>query len=851
MHSKKKRALILQNVGTNATCQITSCGKVIPFTNLVAHLKQHIKAGLKIHCPVDGCGREMKKISSFSAHISVKHRCITRLNVSKHIINPGSEDTIPDCDVDSGNIADVSFESSNMIATTNAAQMIEQQNETGIDLCDEVDTDLFTVNLAQFFLKLQCRFHIPNSTVAMIANEFQNIHSLATDNCMNKLQKRLLLEQVDSDKVTAIINDIKRNDLVYCALNQENGTLRSQHKWRGYIKEKFHFVEPVQILLGQNKFDKPAFCHYIPLENTLTALLQDESIKFWCDSVRVSRMNVYEDICDGEVFRKVTSSVDSSHVLELILYQDAFELVNPLGSARKCHKLLAMYLALGNLPAHKRMSVDNLQLVFLCRESDLNFFGQSKVFGCLMSDLQHLEEKGICFQNKTYAVRLYCVLGDNLGSHWLGGFTTNFSVNNFVCRYCLVKRNKEDKTSLCCTADLRTNDNYDAAALTASQQAAACQGVIGKSILNELKFFHVCMPGLPPCLGHDLFEGIIQYDLALILKKLSDKKGDNHMSYTYLNNSIKHFKFGGFDANDRPGIVSDGKTVGGHAVQNWCLLRLLPLLVFGAVDINSEAWELLLLLREVVELVCAPKVSHDQVLLLNRLVTLYVNERSKMFAQVALRPKHHYLLHYPWLIQMFGPLIHVWTMRMESKHTFFKRCSRSAQNFINITKTLSETHQFSQAYQSGGRFLLATAELSSDSMVFDRHLFSDSICTAVCQCYKLSDSLQCSSAVTVNGTLYHKGAYVVLGRDESQPIFGSIILCVLDDHGKCSLIVAECKSVKNPNLGLYVMLDNAEQESFKCILIEELYDYCPLPGYTVNGVQHVTLKHAIFDDAQI
>ena len=86
---------------------------------------------------------------------------------------------------------------------------------------------------------------------------------------------------------------------------------------------------------------------------------------------------------------------------------------------------------------------------------------------------------------------------------------------------------------------------------------------------------------------------------------------------------------------------------------------------------------------------------------------MYVTVRSRLFPDVPLRTKHHYLLHYPWLTMQFGPLIRVWTMRMESnlsKHTFFKRCARASKNFINITKTLSETHQLHQAFLSSGTY---------------------------------------------------------------------------------------------------------------------------------------------------
>jgi hypothetical protein len=59
----------------------------------------------------------------------------------------------------------------------------------------------------------------------------------------------------------------------------------------------------------------------------------------------------------------------------------------------------------------------------------------------------------------------------------------------------------------------------------------------------------VCGPGLPPCLGHDLFEGVVQYDLALILKHLS-KAGVTAMSYFYLNQQIQTFNFMGNDARE-------------------------------------------------------------------------------------------------------------------------------------------------------------------------------------------------------------------------------------------------------------------------------------------------------------
>ena len=65
----------------------------------------------------------------------------------------------------------------------------------------------------------------------------------------------------------------------------------------------------------------------------------------------------------------------------------------------------------------------------------------------------------------------------------------------------------------------RSISNYNAAVQEVEiTDANDCYGNKFNSIFIQLEYFHVCLPGLPPCLGHDLFEGVISYDLALFLK---------------------------------------------------------------------------------------------------------------------------------------------------------------------------------------------------------------------------------------------------------------------------------------------------------------------------------------------
>lgn len=42
-----------------------------------------------------------------------------------------------------------------------------------------------------------------------------------------------------------------------------------------------------------------------------------------------------------------------------------------------------------------------------------------------------------------------------------------------------------------------------------------------------------------------------------------------------------------------------------------------------------------------------------------------------VFPQETLKPKHHFLEHYPQPIREFGPVAALWTMRFKAKHSFF------------------------------------------------------------------------------------------------------------------------------------------------------------------------------------
>ena len=279
----------------------------------------------------------------------------------------------------------------------------------------------------------------------------------------------------------------------------------------------------------------------------------------------------------------------------------------------------------------------------------------------------------------------------------------NFSRSTFFCRFCNIDR-QTFVLSPSSTGSKRTKQSYqqNVQERGAGHTDTVC-GIKFDSIFNQLRYFHVCQPGLPPCLGHDLFEGIVSVHIALCINHLVNR--EKQFTFLDLNRSISQFTYLGNDAHDKPPEFTPGsEKLNGHAVRNWCLLRVLPLIIGNRIKnpCENDVWKLILLLREIVSYVCAPTITADQIAYLNVLIEEYIQSRVELFPQHPLKPKHHYLCHYPELILRFGPLIRLWTLRFESKHTFFKQCARKLHNFKNLCATLAERHQLLQAYLGAG-----------------------------------------------------------------------------------------------------------------------------------------------------
>ena len=797
-------------------CTVEICQKEFDnFSCLLKHMKGHIHNKQEIKCPYSGCEKKYSIISSFTSHLTKVHKTV--YHQSKTVSNENSisfED----------NNVEVLFENRFVDNVPINLKLMENENELDVPNAANNQSDLFLKNLAQFYLKLECQFHLPASTVQYIISELNNIRDLAQTSKKEKLKEVLLNKDISLETVDEIVEQILSDDL----MTNSNKIFDSNYKRKQYYKKEFKYVDPVSIEIDKNKHFS-----YVPPAKTLENMFFDKSIQNHLNfNISEKKSDgLLEDFTDGSVYKNNSFFKQNPTALKIILYQDSFEVVNPIGAARKKHKILAIYMNLGNISDHLRGHVDTIKLVALCKEVD---FDHSKVYGKLVSDLQKIETDGITINGTNFKGSVVYIAGDNLGSHSLGGFLENFSKATYFCRFCSITRETFHSENGCFTiGELRTVDSYEKSVQNIGNHDSN-NGIKFNSVFNQLQHYHVCSPGLPPCLGHDLFEGIVAYDMKLFVDYFIANKW---FSLKYLNKKIDDFKYSSEDRRDKPCLIKDSDRIVGGACQIWTFLRVFPFLIEDKVkDVDDDVWNLIMLLSEIVEIICSPSIHLSTLPYLELLIAEYILKRKLVFPLNNLRPKHHYILHYPMLISQFGPLIKVWTLRYESKHRFFKKTVRFLNNFINLTKTLSVKHELLQSLVRLGSDIRMEIDTNAINH-FDLKLYNISIQEAIIKRKLVNDLQQCNKVI-YKGTEYKKGYVLALRQNgyRDNIVFGKICFFIYHD----SNIFVLFEILENQFLPYFGAYEIGKTVSYECHHLHDIVDYKPL--YIYNTGQNLYIK---------
>ena len=825
---------------TKLQCMVCSdC--VFNVGDFLRHVHKHAVAKELVLCPFKQCAFQSSVASSVSAHLSRKHRAAGIDDLRSEIIADCSAGgTGVELDVEDHVINDNTLDEDE--ANTTSSWSAGEP-----DLPDSVLTER---ELLRLFVKMNTVLHVPRYAVQGIISGLSHVNELSkvvlSQGIKNVCAEHNIADTLSSTLVDYIFKELPLSKLTD-PTSQPVGMLSSMKLRDTAAKSSLPYVDPVEYDFGCSSTGKHCKFVYVPILSSIQEQLKRPDILHKVLNVTPCTGEGYHSFLDGSNFRYYRD-MNSAHI-HLTLYTDEWETVNPLGTSRKEHKVNAFYWVFTNIESRHRSAVHTLQLATLARYDDVRTFGLRKYLHPFLTDLAFLETEGVYVESLGTSIKgtVSCIVADNLSAHSVGGFVESFGPNvAHPCRFCTASSDAMQNTELT-VADFprrcRQEHNLHVKEATENATVSSKFGVKSNCVFHDyLGNFHVTS-ALPPDISHDLLEGIVPVEIALCLSVFVSK---GYFTLTWLNTVIKSFPFKFKDAVNKPQRVPENfatsGTVGGNATENWTLLRLLPVLIGTKIPMGDDAWHLVMELKEIVELCFAPCITEHAVGYLSSKIADHKRLYKELFPERKLKPKHHYLEHYPDLIREFGSLINMCTMRFESKHSYFKRVIHDSHCFKNILKTMADKHQLLVAYH-----------LSSDSY------FTAEVCipdAAPSYVSRLSDEYQQAIKLvmpnaheaslvpyaTINGTKYSAGMFVVTGFLSGLPEFSEIVDVVLVS-GKIFLVVVDNSSWYSEHIRGYFV-----ESTGKLRLTEpsSLHDYYPLSAYKYNHRVCVMLKHFIY-----
>lgn len=180
-----------------------------------------------------------------------------------------------------------------------------------------------------FYIKLQAKYLIPSSTRQMIVDEINSLNGLSHQYTQDQLKVALQSNiNLTESEFEGILWTLKDTDLhASCG-----STLSTEYLRRWYFLRNFSYVYPQAISLGTDENRNKQYDQCIHITKALKAMLKDPVVWQECTKTikdtTCTSAHVLNYVCDGSVFKSNAVFMDSGATLKLVLYQDAFEVVN-------------------------------------------------------------------------------------------------------------------------------------------------------------------------------------------------------------------------------------------------------------------------------------------------------------------------------------------------------------------------------------------------------------------------------------------------------------------------------------------------------------------------------------------
>lgn len=612
----------------------------------------------------------------------------------------------------------------------------------------------------------------------------------------------------------------------YDFISKKLKVINTLRKLKSYVKSNPFYVEPEELAIGlkwkkpkintdtnipNHKLSRSTF-QYVSIHKTLKAIFSDESfqnyyIKYNTEEKHVCANGIYRDFCCGSTCQS-NEIFDDRLALHLQLGIDDFEICCPLKSKAGIHKICATYFQILNVPLEYRSKLNNMFLVALCTSAYLkpDNRGYNYVAERIVKEIGIIETEGIIIGDRYVRGSLINIAGDNLGINGVFGFTECF-VANYFCRICECHKKECQSMTKADKRKYRTKESYEKNLKIAENKnikldLTATKGVRRKCEFNNLMFFDV-IQNVSVDIMHDINEGVIAYCLQDFFSLIIEKK---IITAEKIQTRTRDFNYSESYKKNKPSLINfDKHNLNQNASQLYCLFLHLPFILFEFKELLEEYYTPAMYLQKCIQIIYSKEITEHDVKNLAILIDHHLSAVIRTFKRT-LTPKHHFFLHYPDIIRKMGPVIHLWSMRLEAKHKFFTETARKKKNFINPTKTMASYHQNIICMPPDINTEIEPSSTSSqfiNTMQFKKYeqVIKNSLGDVV-------DSIRVHKFATYNNIIYREGSLIIFNKKINE------IVHILSKESRIFFVCVPQKVMKSDDFCNSLVVENEIDNSF-------------------------------------
>lgn len=251
-----------------------------------------------------------------------------------------------------------------------------------------------------------------------------------------------------------------------------------------------------------------------------------------------------------------------------------------------------------------------------------------------------------------------------------------------------------------------------------------------------------------------------------------------------------------------------------NAREAWCFLKFFVLYIFDLVPASDQVLMYVHCLQEMVELCLLPEYKSEHINKLKSIIELHHSSYLTLFND-SLKPKHHFIVHYPMIIEETGPLKENWSMRYESKHRELVNYSNCITSRRNLPLSIAKKCCMKFAYD---HILNITPSVDFTNIVtYDSNLEAKYYLSVISKDIIIGKKYNFASSIKYKGTQFKIGYYVFENRGKS---FFEIIDLIEMIENQYFIIGRKIEIQFNIELRCYLIMSNVfpETESYFSII---------------------------------